>query len=123
MFFWATRRLPKRVRPERWSYLTQGRHMNDGNAGVLAARVDLGAARMLGADLAGAEEALAPVFILEPKWRTEALCNRITKLGRMLRTARYRGAAEASRIGEAIDNFTARRIPRSTTRAFINSAG
>jgi hypothetical protein len=93
------------------------------NAGTLAARVDLGAARMLGADLAGAEAALAPVFTLEPEWRTEALSNRITKLGRMLRTARYRGAAEASRIGEAIDNFTACSLPRSTTRAVINSAG
>ncbi len=91
------------------------------NAGTLAARVDLGTARMLGADLAGTEEALAPVFALEPEWRTEALSNRITKLGRALRTARYRGATEASRIGEAIEDFTANSPGRFTRRAIVSS--
>lgn len=91
------------------------------NAGTLAARVDLGAARVLGADLAGTEEALAPVLILKPEWRTEALSNRITKLGRALRAARYRGATEASRIGEAIEDFTANSLARSPRRAIESS--
>lgn len=91
------------------------------NAGSLAARVDLGAARMLGADLAGTEDALAPVFILEPEWRTEALSNRITKLGRVLRTARFRGATEASRISEAIEDFTAHSPARFALRPIASS--
>jgi hypothetical protein len=91
------------------------------NAGTLAARVDLGAARMLGADLAGTEEALAPVFALEPEWRTEALSHRITKLGRALRTAQYRGGTEAGRIGEAIENFTANSPARFTQRVIAPS--
>ncbi len=91
------------------------------NAGSLAARVDLGAARLLGGDLAGTEDALAPVFTLEPEWRTQALSNRIVKLGRILHTAQYRGAAECRRIGEAIEDFTANSLSRSARRAIASS--
>jgi len=86
-------------------------------AGELGARIDLSAARTLRGDLAGAQDALVPVFALDPARRTEALSRRLTSLGRVLGTVRYRGAVEAARIGEAIEDFTAgslaQTIPRS----------
>ncbi|MBV9142784.1 MAG: hypothetical protein JO115_18035 [Pseudonocardiales bacterium] len=93
------------------------------NAGILAVRVDLGAARMLGGELAGVEDALAPVLALGPEWRTEAISHRIIKLGRMLRASRYRGAVEASRIGAAIEDFTTNSLARSIPRALASSTG
>lgn len=83
----------------------------------LSACIDLSAARTLRGDLAGAEYALVPVFALDSARRTEALSRRLTNLGRILGTVRYRGAVEAARIGEAIEDFTAgslaQTIPRS----------
>ncbi|MGH3810730.1 MAG: hypothetical protein ACRDRU_29765 [Pseudonocardiaceae bacterium] len=88
-------------------------------AGEHGVRVDLATARTLRGDLAGAEDALVAVFALDPQRRTEAVAQRLTSLGRMLGSARYRDAVEASRIGNAIEDFTA----RSATRALINPAG
>ena len=80
----------------------------------LAARVDLATARILRGDLAGTGESLGPVFAVAPELRTEAVARKLGNLGRMLGAARYRNAAEATRIGEAIEDFTARRLPLST---------
>lgn len=63
------------------------------------------------------------VFALDPQRRTETVARRLTNLGRVLGSARYRGAVEAGRIEEAIEDFTARNLPRSATRALINSTG
>jgi hypothetical protein len=87
------------------------------------ARVDLATARTLRGDLAGTEDALVPVFALDVERRTETMARRLTSLGRMLSTTRYRDAAEASRIGDAIEDFTTRGLGRSITRAIINPAG
>ncbi|MBV8933330.1 MAG: hypothetical protein JOZ47_14070 [Kutzneria sp.] len=76
-------------------------------AGELGARVDLSAARVLRGDLAGAENALQPVLDLAPERRTEALSRRLVNLGRVLGTRQFRGAVEANRMGEAIEEFTA----------------
>ncbi len=91
--------------------------------GELGARVDLATARTLGGDLAGAEDALVAVFALDPERRTETVARRLTNLGRVLGSARYRDAVEAGRIGEAIEHFTTGSLPRSATRAIIDPAG
>lgn len=80
---------------ERWS------------AGALGATIDLGIARTQQDDLAGAEDALLPVFSLDPQWRTEALSRRLTKLSRLLNTQRYAGSLEGGRISDQILVFTA----------------
>ena len=87
------------------------------------ARVDLATARTLRGDLAGTEDALVPVFALDLDRRTETMSRRLTSLGRMLGSARYRDAVEAGRIGDAIEDFTTRSLPRNATRAIINPAG
>ncbi|MGH3841149.1 MAG: hypothetical protein ACRDS0_06875 [Pseudonocardiaceae bacterium] len=87
-------------------------------AGELGARVDLGAARTLRGDLAGAEDSLEVVFALEPERRTEAVARRLTNLARVLRATRYRNAAEARRISDAIEDFTAFSLSRGVIRAF-----
>jgi hypothetical protein len=92
-------------------------------AGELSVRADLATARTLRGDLAGAEDALVPVFALDVERRTESLTRRLTSLGRMLGSARYRDAAEAGRIGDAIEDFTTRSLPRNATRTIINPAG
>ncbi|MGH3930238.1 MAG: hypothetical protein ACRDTF_09720 [Pseudonocardiaceae bacterium] len=83
--------------------------------GELSARVDLVAARTLRGDLAGAEDALAPVFALDPRRRTEALSRRLANLGRMLGASRYRNAVEAGRLSDAIEGFTAHGLSREIT--------
>jgi hypothetical protein len=83
-------------------------------AGELSARTDLATARALSGDLAGAEDALTAVFVLPVEHRTEALTQRLGNLGRLLSTRPYRGAVEAGRIGEAVADFTARALPRTT---------
>jgi hypothetical protein len=88
--------------------------------GELGARVDLAAARTLRGDLAGAENALETVFKLEPDRRTEAVARRLINLGHALGATRYRKAVEASRISEAIEDFTARSLRRGLTRAIVN---
>ena len=85
-------------------------------AGELAARVDLATARTLSDDLAGAQDALGPVFAVDPEQRTLPVVRRLTTLGRMMGASRYRDAVEAHRIGETIENFT-------THRTIINPAG
>jgi hypothetical protein len=80
-------------------------------------------ARTLRGDLSGAQDALAPVLALEPERRTEALSRRLTNLGRMLGAHRYRDAAEAGRLGEAIEDFTVCGLGRVTARRGITSSG
>lgn len=88
-------------------------------AGEQGARIDLGTARVLRGDLAGAEDALSSVFELEPDRRTEALVRRLTRLGGVLGAGRFRGAVEAGRLGEAIEAFAERSLPRTTPRRAI----
>ncbi|MBB5801510.1 tetratricopeptide (TPR) repeat protein [Saccharothrix ecbatanensis] len=92
-------------------------------AGALSARVDLGAARTIRGDLAGAEDALAEVFALDPEYRTEALNLRLLNLGHMLGGTRFRGAVEAGRLGERIEDFAALSPARSSTRPAITNGG
>jgi hypothetical protein len=92
-------------------------------AGELSMRTDLAAARILRGDLAGAQDALVSVFALDVERRTESLTRRLTSLGRMLGSARYRDAIEAGRIGDAIEDFTTRSLPRNAIRAIINPTG
>lgn len=82
--------------------------------GALGAQVDLGAARTLRDDLAGAQTALQPVFELPAARRTEAIALRLHALSRVLGTARYRGAVEALQLGAAIEDFTAVSLSRTT---------
>jgi hypothetical protein len=85
-------------------------------AGALGAHVDLGAARVLRDDLAGAQEALQLVFELPPARRTEAIALRLHALARTLGTKRYRGATEALRLGAEIEDFTSTSLSRTTGR-------
>ncbi|GDY33951.1 hypothetical protein [Gandjariella thermophila] len=90
-------------------------------AGELGAQVDLAAARTLRGDLAGTEEALTPVFELSPDRRTEALSRRLAILAHALGSTRYRGAVEARRLGEQIEEFTAASLARITARPAITA--
>ncbi|MYW91650.1 hypothetical protein G3I59_13805 [Amycolatopsis rubida] len=90
-------------------------------AGALGAQVDLATARTLHGNLAGAQDALVPVFALEPARRTEAITQRLSALGRMLGQTRYRGAIEAAHIGEDIEDFTAASLARMTARPALPS--
>ncbi|WP_406234882.1 hypothetical protein [Nocardia sp. NBC_01009] len=83
-------------------------------AGAISAQVDLGAARTLLGDLAGAQDALGPVFMLPPTRRTEAIAQRLHSLARVLGTTRYRGAVEAIQLGSAIEDFTAVSLARTS---------
>jgi hypothetical protein len=74
-------------------------------AGELGARVDLATARTLNGDLAGAEDAVSVVLTLDHDRRTEAVSRRMSKLGRLLGAPQFRGAVEAGRMGEAIEDF------------------
>jgi hypothetical protein len=64
-----------------------------------------------------------PVFALDVERRTETMTRRLTSLGRMLGSARYRDAVEAGRLGDAIEDFTTRSLPRNATRVIINPTG
>lgn len=88
-------------------------------AGELGARVDLGTARTMRGDLAGAVDALAPVLELDPARRTEAVTQRLYGLGRLLSAPRYRGAIEAAHLGEQIEDFTAGSLARSAASRLI----
>lgn len=92
------------------------------SAGELGAWVDLGTARAMKGDLAGTEDALNPVFELDPSRRTEAVSRRLVSLGRMLGTSRYRGAVEAERISEAIEDFAGNSLARTASRRLIGPA-
>ncbi len=89
--------------------------------GESGARVDLAMARTLRGDLDGAEAALSMVFALEPDLRTEAVARRLSTLGHMLGTTKFRGAIEANRMGEAIEDFTGHSLARTTTRPAITA--
>jgi hypothetical protein len=91
-------------------------------AGELGAWVDLGAARVLRGDLAGAQDALGRVFNLAPDRRTEALARRLINLGRLLGASRYRGALEARQMSEAIEDFAGGGTARAISRCVIGPA-
>jgi hypothetical protein len=82
-------------------------------AGEIGARIDLGAAHALRGDLGGAEEALAPVFTMDPSRRTAALSRRLTALARVLASRPFRGATEANRLGDRIEDFTTHSLSRT----------
>ncbi|WP_328604801.1 hypothetical protein OG943_32865 [Amycolatopsis sp. NBC_00345] len=88
-------------------------------AGESGARIDLGTARVLRGDLAGAEDALRPVLDLDSSRRTEAISLRMQNLRTMLGTARYRGAGEALQLGDEIEDFTAHSLSRTSTVRMI----
>ncbi|WP_228801686.1 hypothetical protein, partial [Nocardia puris] len=89
-------------------------------AGAIGAQVDLAAARTLRHDLAGAQEALRPVFGLDSDRRTEAIAQRLLGLGRTLGTTRYVGAVEARDLGEAIENFTGTSLSKISASRALN---
>lgn len=89
-------------------------------AGAVGAQVDLGAARALRGDLAGAQAALISVFELAPARRTEAIAQRLHALARMLGTTHYRGALEARDLGDAIENFTSTSLARMAAPRALN---
>ena len=80
---------------------------------VLAARTDLATARTLRGDLAGAQDALAPLLEVESERRTERLSQRAVTLGHLLGVDRFRHATEARTIGLALEEFTQSSLPRS----------
>ncbi|MBO0882494.1 MAG: hypothetical protein J2P17_19610 [Mycobacterium sp.] len=84
--------------------------------GVLAARTDLATARTLCGDLAGAQDAIEPVLGIDSTRRTERLTQRAVALGRLLGATRFRGAAEARGLGEALEGFTQASLPRALPR-------
>ncbi|MGI9004367.1 MAG: hypothetical protein ACR2GH_22400 [Pseudonocardia sp.] len=87
--------------------------------GVVAVTVDLGTARALRGDLGGAEAALDSVFALPTAERTEPISLRLLGLGRIIGSPRYRGAVEATRLGESIESFTAASLAHTTARPAI----
>ncbi len=91
-------------------------------SGAVSATVDLGTARALRGDLAGTEAALDGVFALPTTERTEGVSQRLLALGRILGSSRYRGAVEATRLGESIESFTATSLAHTTARPAIGPA-
>lgn len=87
--------------------------------GEVGAWVDLGTARTINGDLAGAEDALGQVFVLEPERRTEAVSQRLLGLNRILGTAKFRGAVEANRMADAIEDFATGSLSRATSARAI----
>jgi hypothetical protein len=63
------------------------------------------------------------VFAVGPELRTECVAQRLANLGRLLGLARYRNTGEAAYLGEAIEHFTAHRLPHGATGTIIDSAG
>ncbi|MFC4512252.1 hypothetical protein [Streptomyces ehimensis] len=71
------------------------------------AAVDLARARMLRGELAGAGEALQPVFQVPAEWRGIGVVYRLGAARAELTRADFRGAREAIDLGEKIEAFTA----------------
>ena len=97
-------------------------HQQRWSSGEVSATVDLATARALRGNLAGAEDALNGVLALPTGERTEAVSLRLQGLGRILGAPRYRAAAEATRLGEAIEDFTAASLANTTARPAIGPA-
>lgn len=72
-----------------------------------AARVDLATARVLRGDLAGARDALGPVFALPPARRTAGVTSRLDRLRGMLGAEIFRNSREAAQLASDIADFTA----------------
>lgn len=88
-------------------------------SGQVSATVDLGTARVLRADLAGCEVAVRDVFALPAAERTEGVAQRLLALGRLISAPRFKGAVEAARLGDNIEEFTAASLGRTTARPAI----
>lgn len=87
-------------------------------AGVMGARIDLSMAWAMRGDLAGAEDALLPVFDLTPDRRTEALARRLGDLRRILVTRPYRGAtAQAASTPVSLPGSSPSRLARGWATA------
>lgn len=90
-------------------------------AGVVGAHIDLATARTMRGDIAGAEQALNPVFELQPSRRTAALTHRLTYLGRTLSARQLRGSAEQIRISERIAEFGKRAYATNSNAELASS--
>ncbi|MFF4500353.1 hypothetical protein [Streptomyces sp. NPDC001401] len=71
------------------------------------ASVDLARARLLRGELAGAHEALDPVFSVPRVWRGAGTLERLAAARSELCRPDFNGSAEASTLGERIEEFTA----------------
>ncbi|MFM9371901.1 hypothetical protein [Streptomyces sp. Da 82-17] len=71
------------------------------------ASVDLARARLLRGELAGAHEALEPVFSVPTAWRSAGVLERMAAVRAELCRPDFSGAAEASSLGERIEEFSA----------------
>ncbi|MDJ1136289.1 hypothetical protein [Streptomyces iconiensis] len=70
------------------------------------ASVDLARARLLRGELAGAHEALEPVFSIPTEWRVAGTVERLAAVRTELCRSDFNGAAEANALGERIEEFT-----------------
>ncbi|MFE7543828.1 response regulator [Streptomyces platensis] len=71
------------------------------------ASVDLARARLLRGELNGAHEALEPVFSVPTEWRGAGTLERLAAVRSGLCHPDFVGAAEASTLGERIEEFSA----------------
>ncbi|WP_326687252.1 MULTISPECIES: hypothetical protein [unclassified Streptomyces] len=71
------------------------------------ASVDLARARLLRGELAGAHEALEPVFSVPAVWRGAGILERLAAVRAELCRPHFNGAAETNALGERIEEFTA----------------
>ncbi|MEU1353918.1 hypothetical protein ABZ410_08430 [Streptomyces cinnamoneus] len=76
------------------------------------ASADLARARLLRGELAGATEALNPVFQVGSEWRCTGITERLLAARKHLTQPAFRGAAEARELGERIEDFTATAVSR-----------
>ncbi|MEU1307847.1 hypothetical protein ABZ419_02970 [Streptomyces cinnamoneus] len=71
------------------------------------ASIDLARARLIRGELAGAHEALNPVFDVPAEWRGTGIVKRLGDARAQLAQGAFRTAAEARTLGERIEEFTA----------------
>lgn len=82
-----------------------------------AARVDLASARIMRGDLAGARDALTPVFALPPVQRAAGITSRLDQVRALLAAEVFRNSRETAQLTADITDFTtdttARALPQS----------
>ncbi|MFC5720863.1 hypothetical protein ACFP1Z_11865 [Streptomyces gamaensis] len=76
------------------------------------ASADLARARLLRGELAGAAEALNPVFDVGSEWRGTGITERLLTTRKHLTQPAFRDASEARELGERIEDFTANAVSR-----------
>ncbi|MGW1194420.1 hypothetical protein ACWD4B_00975 [Streptomyces sp. NPDC002536] len=77
------------------------------------ASIDLARARLLRGELAGADEALDPVFGVPNEWRGLGIVKRLSDARAQLTQEAFRTATEARTLGERIEEFTAVAVART----------